>query len=322
MNAEDIKSIAIIGSGTMGAGISLCFAQAGFEVNLYDVNREQLDKALMRIRSSQDALIQEQVISESDVSRTNECLHTSTNMAQALQGVQFVLEAAPEILELKQQLFREIEMLSPPDALIATNSSGLSITAISEKCRKRELTAGMHWVNPPELVPLVEVIKGQMTSESTVRTIYHIAEKAGKMPVVIRKETPGIGLNRLQFAVLREALHMMESGIVSASDIDRIMKYGLGFRHPWLGPLETADLGGLDVFHNIAGYLFKELSSEQEPPSFFNRLVEAGNYGIKTGRGFYDYTQGSSEEILRHRDLCFIRQWKLVKAMGKKVTSS
>jgi 3-hydroxybutyryl-CoA dehydrogenase len=317
MNVEDIKKITIIGSGTMGAGISQCFAQAGFRVGLYDPNQKQIDKALIRIKNSQAALIKENLISEVQAKRSRESIQPSTDMTQILKDAQFVLEAAPEVLELKQTLLLEIERHSAKDTIIVSNTSGLSIADISRKCQRPELIAGMHWVNPPEIVPLVEVIKGRMTSDTTVDFTYQLAEKAGKMPVVIKKEAAGFGLNRLQFAVFREALHLVENGVVSPADVDRIMKFGLGFRYPWLGPLETADLGGLDVFYNIADYLFKELSSEERPFGALRQLVKSGNYGIKSGKGFYNYSQ-NPDEVLRKRDFCFISQLKLMKSMDRR----
>jgi 3-hydroxybutyryl-CoA dehydrogenase len=143
--------------------------------------------------------------------------------------------------------------------------------------------------------------------------IYQVTEKLGKMPVVVNKDIPGFVSNRLQYAVLREALHLVETGVVSAQDVDRTLKCGVGFRYPWLGPLETADLGGLDVFHGICQYLFKELSHMTTSPEFFDQIVQEGKLGIKTGQGFYDYRGVSREEVLRKRDLYFIRQLKLIR---------
>ncbi len=175
----------------------------------------------------------------------------------------------------------------------------------------------MHWANPAEIVPLVEVIRGEETADSTVDVIYRMAETLEKVPVVVNKDIPGFASNRLQFAVLREALHLVEAGVVSARDVDRTLKCGVGFRYPWLGPLETADLGGLDVFHSVAQYLFKDLSTMSAPPEFFDQLVGEGKLGIKTGQGFYDYREASREEILRKRDLYFIRQLKLIREIQK-----
>ena len=313
MKFEDIRNIAMIGSGTMGAGMSWCFAQAGYNVNLYDVNPQQLEKASARIGAIQKLFAQEDLVTVEAAQAARERITTSTRLEESLAGVQYVLEAAPERLPLKQQLFVQFEDCCPADAILATNTSGLRITDIASVCRHPERVGGMHWANPPEIVPLVEVIRGERTSDTTVDAIYRVADRLGKMPVVVNKDIPGFVSNRLQYAVLREALHLVETGVVSAQDVDRTLKGGVGFRYPWLGPLETVDLGGVDVFYGISQYLLRELSNMSAPPEFFGKLVQEGKLGIKSGQGFYDYGTASREEVLRKRDLYFIRQLKLIR---------
>ena len=317
MILEDLKKVTLIGAGTMGAGMAMCFAQAGFDVKLQDISEEQLDKALDRIAKSQDVLIQESVLSVEDAAKARERIITTSSMEQALDGVQFVLEAVPEVLDLKLKVFGQIEALCSEAVILATNTSGFSVTSIASACQNPERVVGFHWVNPPELVPLVEVIRGKHTKIETAQLASDLAQKLGKVPIIVQKEVPGHAMNRLQFAVLREALHLVEEGVVSSEDLDKAMSYGLGFRYPWLGPMKTADLGGLDIFHSVASYLFKELSSIKEPPESFRRLINEGKLGIKTGRGFYDYENESAEKILRKRDLYFVRQWKLIRELQK-----
>jgi 3-hydroxybutyryl-CoA dehydrogenase len=313
MKFEDVRNVAMIGSGTMGAGMSWCFAQAGYNVNLYDVSPQQLERACGRIRAIQKLFVQEGLVSADAAQVARERIVTTTQLEASLVGVQYVLEAAPERLELKQQLFSQFETYCPEDAILATNTSGLRITDIASVCQHPERVGGMHWANPAEIVPLVEVIRGEQTSDNTVDVIYQVTEKLGKLPVVVNKDIPGFVSNRLQYAVLREALYLVESGVVSAQDVDRTLKCGVGFRYPWLGPLETADLGGLDVFHGISRYLFKTLSNMTAPPPFFDQIVQEGKLGIKTGQGFYDYRGVSREEVLRKRDVYFIRQLELIR---------
>jgi 3-hydroxybutyryl-CoA dehydrogenase len=310
---EDIRQVALIGAGTMGAGMSLCFAQAGYDVTLYDVKPEQLARALARIENSQRVFVQEGLLSTQAAEAARNRIAVSTHIKESLDGAQYVLEAVPEILDLKQKLFQQMESICPADAILATNTSGFSITAIASVCQRPERVGGMHWANPAEIVPLVEVIRGDKTSDHTIDVIYRVAARLDKVPVVVNKDIPGFASNRLQFAVLREALHLVENGIVSPQDVDRTLKCGVGFRYPWLGPLETADLGGLDVFHSVAQYLFEDLSTMSATPRSFDQLVEDGNLGLKTGRGFYDYQGASREEILRQRDRYFIRQLKLIR---------
>lgn len=305
--------MAMVGAGTMGSGMSMCYAQAGFRVALYSQSQERLDRALARIGNSQAVFVQEGLISAAEAESARARMSVTTSLAEALDGVQFVLESVPENLQIKQQLFREMETLCPPDTILTTNTSGLSITAIASACRHPERVAGQHWANPPEIVPLVEVVCGEQTSDETLETTYRVTEKLGKAPVRVMKDIAGFASNRLQYALLREALYLVEAGVVSPEDVDRTLKNGVGFRYPWLGPLETVDLGGLDVFHAICQYLFKELSTMQSTPAFFDQLAAEGKYGIKAGEGFYKYEAGDRDTILRKRDIYFLRQLKLLR---------
>jgi 3-hydroxybutyryl-CoA dehydrogenase len=313
MKFKDVSNVAMIGSGTMGTGMSWCFAQSGYDVKLYDVSPQQLERACARLESIQELFVEEGLISAEAGRAARKRITTVTRLEESLDGVQYVLEAVPERLSLKQELFVQFERCTPDDAILATNTSGLRITDIAAVCRHPERVGGMHWANPAEIVPLVEVIRGERTSDNTVDVIYRVTEKLGKVPVVVNRDIPGFVSNRLQYAVFREALHLVETGVVSAEDVDRTLKCGVGFRYPWLGPLETADLGGLDVFHGISQYLFKELSNMTLPPKFFDDVVREGRLGIKTGQGFYDYQSVSRDEVLRKRDLYFIRQLKLIR---------
>ncbi|MGD9148440.1 MAG: 3-hydroxyacyl-CoA dehydrogenase family protein [Anaerolineae bacterium] len=312
MQFEDVQRMAMIGSGTMGTGMAMCYAQAGYSVALYSRTSQSLERALGRIENSQALFVQEGLISSQEAEAAKARIRPTTSQEEALEGVQYVLESVPEDLELKQKLFQGMEAQCPDDTILATNTSGLSITAIASVCRHPERVVGQHWANPPEIVPLVEVIRGEQTSDRTMDLVYQITRKLGKAPVRVQKDISGFASNRLQYAVLREALYLVEAGVLSPEDVDRTLKNGVGFRYPWLGPLETVDLGGLDVFHTIAQYLFKELSTMQTSPEFFDRLAEEGKYGIKAGEGFYRYEPDARDEILRKRDLYFIRQLKLL----------
>jgi 3-hydroxybutyryl-CoA dehydrogenase len=313
MRFEDVQRVAMIGSGTMGTGMAMCYAQAGYQVVLYSRTSESLERALGRIERSQAIFVQEGLISSQEAVEAQRQISTTTRLDEAMEGVQYVLESVPENLELKQALFREMEGLCPADTILATNTSGLSITAIATACQYPERVVGQHWANPPEIVPLVEVIRGEQTSDGTMDLVYHLTKKLRKEPVRVQKDIPGFASNRLQYAMLREALHLVEAGVLSPEDVDRTLKNGVGFRYPWLGPLETVDLGGLDVFHTIVQYLFKELSTMQTSPGFFDQLAAEGKYGIKAGEGFYKYGPDARDEILRKRDLYFIRQLKLLR---------
>lgn len=313
---EDLQRVAVLGAGTMGAGMGICFARAGYEVALYSRTAKSLQRALARIEKSQALFVQEGLISTPEAETAMDRIATTTQLEACLEGAQFVLESVPEDLALKQGLFRHIERICPAETILATNTSGLSVSAIASACTHPERVGGMHWANPPEIVPLVEVIRGEQTSDSTVDVIYRVVEKLGKVPVLIQKELPGFASNRLQFALLREALHLVTEGVVSVEDVDRTLKNGVGFRYPWLGPLETADLGGLDVFHTVGQYLFPALNSMTEMPEILRQLVAEGKLGIKSGEGFYEYGPSAQEDILRKRDLYFVRQLRARREVG------
>lgn len=317
MNLKQIRNMAMIGAGTMGAGIGLCFARAGYEVTLFSKTRAGLDRAAQHVERSLGLFVSEGGLSAESADAAKKRIRYTTQLKKALSEAQFVIESVPEQLKLKQELFRKMESLCAPDSILATNTSGLSITAIASACAHPERVIGLHWANPAEFVPLVEVIPGEKTSKKVVDMTYKISEKSGKMPVVIRKEIPGFASNRLQFAVLREALDLVTEGVVSPQDVDRVLKGGVGFRYPWLGALETADLGGLDVFHTIASYLFKELSKADSPPPFFTEIVQSGKLGIKTGAGFYEYEKDAREKLLNARDRFFVRQLKTIDEISK-----
>jgi 3-hydroxybutyryl-CoA dehydrogenase len=313
MRFEDIRRVAMLGAGTMGAGMAMCYAQAGYQVALYSRTLESLERALGRIESSQTLFVREGLLRAEAAGLARGRITATTHLEEGLEGVQFVLESVPEDLALKQELFQQIEAVCAADVILATNTSGLSITAIASACQHPERVGGQHWANPPEIVPLVEVVRGEQTSDNTADVIYRITERLGKVPVLIRKELPGFASNRLQYALLREALHLVAEGVVSAEDVDRTLKNGVGFRYPWLGPLQTADLGGLDVFHAVSQYLFPDLSDMPSPPPAFDQLIAEGKLGIKTGEGFYRYEANAREEILCRRDLYFVRQLKLLR---------
>lgn len=313
MQLSDIKKIAVIGSGTMGVGMGLTFALAGREVVLQDIAQKMLDWASGRVESSLQVMVAEGLVSESDAEAAQGRISLTLDLAEAVRGAQYVLEAIPEKLEIKQDLFAQLEELCPPETILATNTSGLSITAIASGLKHPERVGGMHFFNPPDFVPLVEAIRGEQTSDETIRVIYDLIQESGKEGIIVNRDIPGFAGNRLQLAAYREALHLAASGVVSYEDVDKAMKYGPGFRWSWLGPLEISDLGGLEVFHAVASYLFKDLSNAEGPNELLTRMVEEGNLGLKTGQGFYSYDEDSGPKIAAARDTYFVRQLALQK---------
>ena len=311
MKLEDIKQMAVIGSGTMGPGMGFCFARAGIGVRIYDISDEQVELAKARLEQIGGLFSSEGLLSPENTREALGRISLTTDLAEALNGAQFVLEAVPEKLELKHQVFKKLQQLCAPDAILATNTSGLSISEISRALDEPSRLVGLHWVNPPELVPLVEVIKGEHTPDETMDLTYELALKIGKQPIRVNQDIPGFAMNRLQFALFREALHLVESGALSAEDVDKAFRYGHGFRTSWQGPLETADLGGLDVFSSVASYLFRNLSSAQEPQPVLSELITDRKLGLKSGQGFFTWDEEAKKKVLK-RDIYFARQGKLI----------
>lgn len=297
---KDVKKIVIAGAGTMGASMAETFAKYGYEVSVYDIYPKALEKAKKLIHINQETEVSEGIITEEESQKLLKKLSFSES-TKPFREADFVVEAILENIQVKHKFWQEVSSIVPKDAILASNTSGLSITEIQKAVVCPERFGGMHWVNPPHIIPLIEVIQGEKTSDKTVENIYQMAKAVGKEPVIV-KDAPGFALNRIQLAILRECLHIVSSGIASKEDVDKVVKYGLGPRYACLGPLEVCDLGGLDIFYNIASYLYADLADDKEPSPLLAECFEKGNFGVKTGAGFYEYSNGRDEEVIRYRD--------------------
>ena len=282
-----IETIAVIGAGTMGHGIAQVAAGAGFRVLLFDVDRESLARGVSAIERNLAKGIQLAKLTEDDRDRTLQHIHGTTNLEECA-AVDLIIEAAPEKLELKQNILRQVEAASDHSFIFASNTSSLSISEIAAPAKRPEAVVGMHFFNPVHIMRLVEIVVGKKTSDETVQTVTSVGRKMRKEPIVV-KDVPGFASSRLGVALGLEAMRMVEQGVASARDIDTAME--LGYNHP-MGPLKLTDLVGLDVRLNIAEYLHRELGSETfRPPEVLRRLVSEGKLGKKTGQGFYDWSQ-------------------------------
>jgi 3-hydroxybutyryl-CoA dehydrogenase len=285
--SKAIETIAVIGAGTMGHGIAQVAAAAGFRVLLNDVDRESLARGVAAITRNLDKGIQLAKLTEDDRDHTLQQIHGTTNLKECAEA-DLIIEAAPERLELKQQVLREVESASDHPFIFASNTSSLSITEIASSSKHPEAVIGMHFFNPVHLMRLLEIVVGQKTSAETVQTVTDVGRKMRKEPIVV-KDVPGFASSRLGVALGLEAMRMFEQGVASVQDIDTAME--LGYNHP-MGPLKLTDLVGLDVRLNIAEYLHRELGSETfRPPEVLRRMVSEGKLGKKTGQGFYDWTK-------------------------------
>ncbi len=302
MDASDISKVLIVGAGTMGAVIAGAFARAGCTVGLTDVSDDVIERGLARMDETHRVLVSAGVITAEEVVSARDRIRATVDLDGTCEAVDLVVEAVSEDLGLKRELFGRLDGLCPPQTVFATNTSGLSISQIAEATKRPAQVAGLHFWNPPHIVPLVEVTRGAATSDATAELLMAVCRRLGKRPILVRHDVPGFVGNRLQFAVVREALHILSEGIASAEDIDTAMTAGPGLRYGLIGPLQTADLGGLDIFLAISRYLFQELNSSYEAPEVLARLVEEGKLGAKTGEGFYPYSEEDLGKIVERRD--------------------
>jgi 3-hydroxybutyryl-CoA dehydrogenase len=318
MKLSQIKQIAIIGAGIMGHGFAQIFAHKGYSVFLYDIDEKILKSALARIDASLDTFIEHGMIRSKEKKKILERITTTTNLEEAVGKADFVLEAVPEIMDLKKEIFAKLDRLAPPHAILASNTSGLSITEMGCVTQRPEKTIIVHGINPPTIIPVVEIVRGEKTSDETAELCYGLLLKLGKRPVRVLKEVPGFLFNRLQLALYREALYCLETGVATAEDIDNVVKAGYGFRLANLGPLETSDFGGLDTFYRLAQHLFPDLSDAKIAPPVLEKLVKEGKLGVKTGEGFYSYPPAVVKKKIRQRDQRLLQQLRLFMSHGKK----
>jgi 3-hydroxybutyryl-CoA dehydrogenase len=285
----NVQSVAVIGAGTMGAGIAQICAQAGWKTFLYDAFPEGLDKGMKRIEDFWNKGIKRGKTTLSQKEEWSSNLHRSDSLQNAVSGADLIIEAVPEILELKQAIFTEIDAHAPKNSILGTNTSGLPIHEIASVTQRPNRVIGMHFFNPVPIMGLLELIKHDETSEDTIVEAKLIAEKLGKTSILVR-DVPGFATSRLGVVLGNEAIRMLADGVASASDIDTAMR--LGYRHP-MGPLELTDLVGLDVRRDILNNLADAFDDERyKPHPLLVRLVEEGSLGKKSGMGIYDWSSG------------------------------
>lgn len=219
-----------------------------------------------------------------------------------LKDCDLIVESIAENLELKQDFFERLSKIVRPDTILATNTSGLSMNRICERVQGKERFLGMHWFNPSNLIPLIEIICNDATEDRFAQAVYTLAKNIGKKPVICRKDVAGFIANRIQFAILRECMDIVENGVASVEDVDNVMKYGLGFRYAAYGPFEVADFGGLDTFYHISEYLNADLCDQKTPMKLIETCFQEGHYGVKSGQGFYDYSGDRATKAVTLRD--------------------
>ncbi len=300
MKEYDISKVAVVGTGVMGSGIAQVFAQQGFSVIVNDLNEDILQKAKKRIENNLYLFHQEGVLSKGDLKGALQNLTFSSQLDE-ISGVDIVVEAIPEQIKLKQALFQKLDKMFSSEVILATNTSGISISSIASVTKRPDRVVGMHWWNPPYIIPVVEIIKGGKTKEEIVEAVRELVVRLKKKPVLVKKDIPGFLGNRMQYALMREAVHLLEEKVASAEDIDTMVKAGFGFKFPVIGPLETIDMAGMDIFYNVSQYLYKELDFSKQSQKLVEEKVRQKKLGMKTKEGFYDYKKIDSNKLNQER---------------------
>jgi len=310
MKLADVRSISVIGAGIMGHGIAQVFAMGGYNVCLNDVTPEILSRAMVRIRENLRIFNENGFITAQEADAAYARIRTEPDLKASVRDADIVIEAIKEDIELKRALFNRLDAICPERTVLASNSSSLLISDFASGTKRQDRVVLTHWYNPPHIVPAVEVIRGAHTSQETADLLYDLLKKVKKLPIRINKEIPGYLLNRIQMALAREAWYLWQAGVASAEDIDLAVKGSLGFRLASIGPLLTSDLGGQDTWCAVSKYLFPLISDAHEPPKDYVKMVDAGNLGMKTGKGFYDYTEEEWKAVIEKRDKEFLQRLK------------
>lgn len=298
------NKVVIAGAGTMGASLAQVYGLAGWETVLYNRSESGLERAKTLIEINQSTLIKEGIVTEAESAAMWDRIRMTTEKSDFCDAA-LIVENVVENLEVKRSFWRDASAMADPEALLATNTSGLHITEIAEAVELPGRFMGQHWLNPPHLLPLCEIITGDKTDSDSVAKMRALVEKLNKQPVVV-KDINGFIINRIQFAVLREALYIVNSGAASFEDVDTVLKAGMGLRYAALGPFGVADFGGLDTFSHINSYLNADLCDDKNGSELLANMVAEGKLGVKSGAGFYDYSGDKAAEAIKERDRMYI----------------
>jgi 3-hydroxyacyl-CoA dehydrogenase len=297
MNVDEIKSVAVIGSGLMGYGIGLQFAMGGYEVRMTDLSEDRLSAALSNIHTTLGTLKELGLVDEETACKVPGFIHKTTSLQDATEDVDFVVEAVFEDLSLKQQVFADLDRYSPERTVLASNTSSFMPSQLAPSTNRSDRVVVANWWNPPYLLPLVEVVRGPDTSDETISTVTGLFTNLGKHPVVLQKESLGFIGNRLQFALLREAIAVVEQGIATAEDVDVVVKNSFGRRLSVAGPFEVFDIAGWDTIRAIIDQLFPVIDTSTGTPTLIKEMVDKGDLGLKTNKGFYSWTSETASDL-------------------------
>jgi 5-formyl-3-hydroxy-2-methylpyridine 4-carboxylic acid 5-dehydrogenase len=301
MTVANINHVVVVGAGTMGPGMAATFARSGYATTLSDIDPAQLDKARGAIDFVFETLLGGGFATEDGVEAARARLTLTSNASSAVAAADFVVETVPERLEIKRRIFEQLSDQAREDAVLASDTSGIPISTLQKGLRNPGRVIGMHWSNPPHLIPVIEVIKGNETAQSTVDTTVALVKSMGMVPGIVDRDVPGFVENRILYAIMREALHLLDEGVASAQAIDDIVRWGIGYKLAVIGPLELLDVAGLDIYTAVAGYLNKDLCNDTGISPTVLGKVNEGKLGIKTQGGLFEYTAAQLQALARKR---------------------
>lgn len=307
---------AVVGAGTMGRNIAVATATGGRSVALFDIDDDALADAETEIGSTLRTLADRGVTND-DASVVHDRITYTADLESAVGEAPLIIEAVTEDRDVKAAVYEDIERHAPASATLASNTSSLSITELAESVSRPERFCGMHWFHPAHIVPVVEVIYGERTTDGTVEAATAFLESIEKDPVIVERDVPGFIANRIQSAMAREVWSLLEAGVASPEDIDRAIKGTFGFRLPTLGVLEKTDHAGLDVHHKVLSELLEEIDRRSEPPDVLSDLVAEGRLGVKSDRGVYDWSETDREAVLAERDQRLLEQLEVYRAASE-----
>jgi 5-formyl-3-hydroxy-2-methylpyridine 4-carboxylic acid 5-dehydrogenase len=288
-----ISRAAIVGTGTMGPGMAATLARAGIDIRCYDVSETVRSRFAGEVATASGVL--GRIHGGPPESPGTVTVHG--DLADAVQGAELVIESVPENAETKAAVFADLEAHAPAPAILATNTSGIPVTSIQQTLKDPSRVIGMHWSNPPHIIPVIEVIAGAQTAAATAERLRSLITELGLIPVRVRKDVPGFVENRVLYAIMRECLALVDNGVVSAEDLDTCVQWGIGFKLSVIPPLQLLDVAGLDIYNAVASYLNRDLDGRADVSETITERVEARNLGMKTGSGMYEYTPERAQEL-------------------------
>lgn len=317
MRVENISNVVIVGSGTMGPGIAATFARNGYTTTLSDIDAGQLEKARGTLDFVFASLLAGGFITEPGVAEARARLTLAHDANAAIADADFVVENVAERVEVKRTVLQQLCERARHDAILASDTSGIPISALQAGMKNPGRIVGMHWSNPPHLIPVIEVIKGDQTDASTVGTTVAIVESMAMVAGIVDRDVPGFVENRILYAIMREALHLLDEGVASAEAIDTIVKWGIGYKLAVIGPLALLDVAGLDIYTAVASYLNKDLCNDAGVSSTISRKVAEGKLGLKTRGGLFDYASDEIARLARERGRLLMATRKTLQSDGR-----